>query len=87
MASKLFKNYSKLVGNEMAKLIDETPLSSDPQRFYDTGSYMMNAHTGDFFKGVQKEKLHRLLGMLNTVRHSLLFLLSRTFSMNIKTVM
>jgi RecA/RadA recombinase len=63
MASKLFKNYSKLVGNEMAKLIDETPLSSDPQRFYDTGSYMMNALiTGDFFKGVPEGKITSLAG-------------------------
>ena len=61
--SKLFKNYSKMVGNEMAQLIDERPLSSDPQRFYDTGSYTMNALiSGDMFKGVPEGKITSLAG-------------------------
>ena len=60
---KLFKNYSKMVGNEMAQLIDERPLSSDPQRFYDTGSYTMNALiSGDMFKGVPEGKITSLAG-------------------------
>lgn len=49
----LFKDYGKLVGNELAQVIDDKPLKTDPTAFYDTGSYMMNALiSGDMYKGI-----------------------------------
>ena len=61
--SKLFKNYAKLVGNEMAQMIDERPLSSDPNVYYDTGSYLMNALiSGDIFRGIPDNKITSLAG-------------------------
>lgn len=61
--SKLFKDYAKLVGNELAAVIDDKPLISDPKFYYDTGSYMMNALiSGDISKGVPEGKVLTIAG-------------------------
>jgi len=55
--SKFFKNYSKMMGNELASIVGEKGMIGDCEEFLDTGSYMLNAiMSADIFKGIPKNK-------------------------------
>jgi len=55
--SQFFKNYAKMMKNELATIVGEQGIAGDCDEFLDTGSYMLNAVlSADIFKGLPKNK-------------------------------
>ena len=55
--SQFFKNYAKMMKNELATIVGEQGIAGDCDEFLDTGSYMLNAiMSADIFKGIPKNK-------------------------------
>ena len=51
--SQFFKNYAKMMKNELATIVGEQGIAGDCDEFLDTGSYMLNAVlSADIFKGL-----------------------------------